>query len=273
MNGLSKDKGGQKMKRFNKIAISLLLVSTLIISFSSIVLASDGLISNEEPTEEEGIQNAEEVIDFMEEELATEQTSIVAELTEQKAEYQSDMELAPTEEEKQQIRVLINETADMIAEYEQYEEGIQTYGKNHLIYSPAVASITAYFHVKGYKLAAELLMYAKANNKLNVNYKPRNGAIVKKSPVFTYIAKLQKTKGSNSFPNTGNVYQKDCYYAIHAFNYTKPSAKSRTVTIKDRYDFKYGDYSGIAGATVNTMYIAQKVGVIVPFYTVITQTT
>ena len=62
---------------------------------------------------------------------------------------------------------------------------------------------------------------------------------------------------------SGNVAQKDLYYAIHAFSWTKSGG---FVTLRDRYDFAPGDYNGIAGTAVNTMYLAQQAGVLVPFY-------
>lgn len=76
--------------------------------------------------------------------------------------------------------------------------------------------------------------------------------------------------GDAKFPNEGNVLEKDLYYAIHKFNYTfNPS--TRIFSLSDRYDFAYGDYSGIAGAAIDTMYLAQLNGVLVPFYTTINE--
>lgn len=44
------------------------------------------------------------------------------------------------------------------------------------------------------------------------------------------------------------------------------SYRSGNLTISDKYDYDINpDYQGIAGTTVNTMYLAQQMGVIVPF--------
>ena len=47
---------------------------------------------------------------------------------------------------------------------------------------------------------------------------------------------------------------------------TKTSSTTKTVTVKDRYDYATGDYTGIAGIAINTMVQAQNFGVIVPYY-------
>ena len=117
-----------------------------------------------------------------------------------------------------------------------------------------------------------MLTHAKDNTKLNSNYYPTNGSRVGQSSVFKSIASGTKTSGSGEFKNSGTTVDKDLYYAIHFFNFTKSSASSRTVTIRDRYDFAPGDYSGIAGIAVDTMYKAQQAGVIIPYYVNITAT-
>lgn len=68
--------------------------------------------------------------------------------------------------------------------------------------------------------------------------------------------------------NEGTKTQQDLYYAIHYFDYTFISA-SRTFMLADIYDFAYGDYEGIAGAAIDTMWTAQLIGVLVPYNVVI----
>ena len=46
----------------------------------------------------------------------------------------------------------------------------------------------------------------------------------------------------------------------------KLNANSGIVTLTDRYDYDVADYSGIEGAAVNTMFLTQLEGVIVPFF-------
>jgi len=122
-------------------------------------------------------------------------------------------------------------------------------------------------------LAAELLTHVEENAKLDSTYHPIHSSLVKKSKTFKEIANGGKTKGSGSFDNIKGTVNQDLYYAIHAFDFTKPSAVSKKVTIKDRYDFKKGDkYSGLAGLAIDTMYGAQEAGYLVPYYVVITET-
>ena len=58
----------------------------------------------------------------------------------------------------------------------------------------------------------------------------------------------------------------DLHFAINLFTWTKSKG---VITIRDRYDFKPGDYDGIAETAVNAMWWAQEHGVLTPFYTVI----
>ncbi len=209
-------------------------------------------------------------ITAIEEELSENGTDVTSELNDMIADYTALMSDA-SEEDIIQLTSLITTLKEVRDEYALYEAGISTY-KFHAIYTPAVAAVIAYFNSNGYSLAAELLTHAKDNTKLNSNYYPSNGQRVKQSPTFTSIANGKKTSGSAAFENTGNTVQKDLFYAIHNFNWTKSSASSKTVTIRDRYDYAPGDYSGIAGIAVDTMYKAQQAGVIVPYYVIITAT-
>lgn len=209
-------------------------------------------------------------ITAIEEELSANDTDVISEINAMIADYTAQS-LDATDDDAVKFTALITTLEEMRDEYALYTAGISTY-KFHAIYSPAVTAVVAYFNLMGYKLSAELLTHAKDNTVLNSNYYPANGQRVKSSSTFTNIAKGTKTSGSASFANTGNTEQKDLYYAIHSFNWTKSSANSRTVTIRDRYDFAPGDYSGIAGIAVDTMYKAQEAGVIIPYYVNITAT-
>ena len=39
-----------------------------------------------------------------------------------------------------------------------------------------------------------------------------------------------------------------------------------SLNVSDRYDYASGDYTGVAGVAVNTMYQAQQAGILVPYY-------
>lgn len=208
-------------------------------------------------------------ITAIEKELLVNNTDVISEINAMIADYTSQS--LNTTEDTDKIVGLIATLEEMRDEYTLYNAGISTY-KFHAIYSPAVTAVVAFFNMRGYKLSAELLTHAKDNTKLNSEYSPTNGQRVKSSPTFTNIANGKKTSGSANFANSGTTAQKDLYYAIHAFSWTKPSASSRTVTIRDRYDFAPGDYNGIAGIAIDTMYKAQQAGVIIPYYIKITAT-
>lgn len=144
-----------------------------------------------------------------------------------------------------------------------------TRGISDVVYTELIAVVIAYFSAKGYKLSSELLTHMYKNNTLNSSYTPTYGSRIKSSSVFKSIANGKSTSGSAAFPNSGTTTTKDLYYAIHNFNYTKSSASSKTVKISDRYDYSSGDYSGVA---IGVMKAAQDAGVLVPFYTKITET-
>lgn len=249
------------MKHKFKVLISGLLAVLMLVP-SSVAFAATL------PAEDDQI--AKNIV-AIEDELTANDTDVVTELSDMIAKYKAMLNNPDETVDVDNVKNLISTLEGMLGEYQMYQAGISTY-KFHVIYSPAVAAVVAYFNLKGYTLAAELLTHAKGNTTLNSNYYPTNGSRVKQSSVFQNIAKGTKTSGSASFPNSGNTVDKDLYYAIHDFDFTKPSASSRTVTIRDRYDFAPGDYSGIAGIAVDTMYQAQQAGVIIPYYVNITAT-
>ena len=132
------------------------------------------------------------------------------------------------------------------------------------VYAAAVGAIYLWFTGKSYTLSAELLGRARTNTVVDSTYNPSNGYRLKST---TTVASLPSpstpASGSGAFPNSGSIYNRDAYYAIHRFTYTKAAS---IVTIRDRYD--YADKSGydsIAGAAAQTMYNAQQRGIIKPF--------
>lgn len=229
------------MKRF----VSLFLALIIILSLSTSSFAVN--TTNE----------AAQAIALIEEELEENNTSVLAELTEMKARL-SDAE---------QIAVI----DDMIEEYTAYQNGTLAipYGSFHLIYSPAVSAVVAYFNQQGYVLSAELLAHAKDNDVLDSSYTPSNGALMTQTAKYTELCANGLTSGTANFVKTGATVDDDFYYAIHACTYTK-DVEANTITVTDRYDFAPNDWSDIQGVAVDTMYNAQEAGVIVPFQLSIT---
>lgn len=249
-------------RKFTKIISCFLAILMLIPN--TIAYASE---------EKTDVQILQENIAAIEEMLTTNGTDVLSEINEMIAEYKEMLNNTTVNEEKQQITNLISTLEEILSEYTYYNEGRTTNRGFHVIYTPAVAAVIAYFNSNGYKLAAELLTHAEENTKLNSTYHPIYGSLVKKSATFKKIATGGKIKGSDSFAKISGTVNQDLYYAIHAFDFTKTSTVSKKVTIKDRYDFKKGDkYSGLAGLAIDTMYEAQEAGYLVPYYVIITET-
>lgn len=155
---------------------------------------------------------------------------------------------------------------DMIEEYLAYRNGTLAvpYGSFHLIYSPAVSAVVAYFIQQGYILSAELLAHAKDNNVIDSSYTPSNGALMTRTAKYAELCANGLTSGTANFTTTGATVDDDFYYAIHACSYTK-DVEANTITVTDRYDFATDASNDIQGIAVDTMYKAQEAGVIVPF--------
>ena len=251
-----------------KIAVTLIfIISTVLFGIDAGINASAEETEVLEAQAKEAILQNE--IATINTELESKHTDVVSELNDQIAYYENLYLETSNSEEKVKINRLIETTQELIEEYEQYINPMQTRGSFHLIYTSAVATVTAYFNNKGYKLAAELLTHAKDNNDLDSIYEPVNKDIMYQSSVFMGIVNGTSTYGISSFPDQGGTAERDLYNAIHSFYYST-SESGRVVVIQDRYDFAKSGYSSVAGIAVETMYAAQNAGVIVPFISVFT---
>lgn len=251
-----------------KIAVTLIfIISTVLFGIDAGINASAEETEVLEAQAKEAILQNE--IATINTELESKHTDVVSELNDQIAYYENLYLETSNSEEKEKINRLIETTQELIEEYEQYINPMQTRGSFHLIYTSAVATVTAYFNNKGYKLAAELLTHAKDNNDLDSIYEPVNKDIMYQSSVFMGIVNGTSTYGISSFPDQGGTAERDLYNAIHSFYYST-SESGRVVVIQDRYDFAKSGYSSVAGIAVETMYAAQNAGVIVPFISVFT---
>lgn len=203
------------------------------------------------------VNEVAQAIAIIEDELAESNTSVLAELTEMKARLTDAEQIADIDE--------------MITEYEAYQNGTLAvpYGSFHLIYTPAVIAVVAYFNSQGYILSAELLAHARDNNVLDSSYIPSNGALMNQTAKYTELCSNGLASGTANFVKTGATVDDDFYYAIHACSYTK-DIENNTITVTDRYDFAPNDWDDIQGVAVDTMYKAQEAGVIVPFQLSIT---
>lgn len=200
----------------------------------------------------------------IEQALYENQTSVVAELDRMIVEYtklNSQSTDRATQEKAQEIIATLVVLRD---EYLADRSSVDTYAL-HPIYAIEVASVIAYFNLKGYTLSAELLTHMRSNTVLDSEYIPLHGGKVCESTVFQAILESQAASGSSVFPNTGNQNDKDLYYAIHKFDYTRIG--NYTLLISDRYDFASDKaYTSIAGIAISKMYKAQQDGYLTPFY-------
>lgn len=135
--------------------------------------------------------------------------------------------------------------------------------------SAAVATVIAYFNANKYYLSAELLTHARSNTSLNSNYSPSYGYLCNGSPLLADIWTGSALSGTGTFAKTNGVSYvlDDLYYAIHKFSYSKYISLSNSyLEVSDRYDYASGDYTGVAGVAINTMYQAQEAGILTPYY-------
>ena len=74
-----------------------------------------------------------------------------------------------------------------------------------------------------------------------------------------------------AFEPGDSTIEMDLYYAIHSFNFFKPSPTSKVVYISDTYDFKHEEeaYETVAGIAIDMMCKAQDAGVLTPYVVLI----
>lgn len=129
----------------------------------------------------------------------------------------------------------------------------------------AVGAIYAWFYGRGYLLSAELVAHARSNMTVDSLYSPLSSNInpLRNTKAVAAIKQGKVGTGSSSFSLRSSVVEADAYYSIHKFNFQKTAIKVR---LTDRYDYNdQGHYNTITTAAVQTMYEAQKRGIIKPF--------
>lgn len=200
----------------------------------------------------------------LEYELSKRNTTVVDELQNQISYYQVLIQKSTENEELCKIQNIIVTTQNLMDDFCDFKRNNR--GSFNLIYSPAVATVIAYFNSCGYNLAAELLTHARDNNDLDSIYVPINKDDILTSPIYENIIYSNILDGVGTFPQSNNIEDNDLYYAIHSFYYSK-SESGRVIVIQDRYDYDSENYYGdIAGIAINTMRLAQDANVLVPYY-------
>lgn len=236
-------------------------ISLILIIIMGIIVFPKNVYANKETNNFSTVNNN---IISIEKDLEKSNTTVVKELEESISYYRELLKNDNlTNDEIIRINTLINNLKEQIVDYKNYKLGISFRGTDDPVLSAAVSSVIAWFNNRGYRLSAELLTHAKNNDVRNSLYIPVNGGRVTYSSVYKTIAKSSANYGSSSFPKSGTEIEVDLYYAIHGFDWTKDTYGK--ITITDLYDFAPGQYKGIQGIAVDTMYMAQQKGVIVPF--------
>ena len=231
---------------------------------------------------------ANDFVKTVEEDLRKRGTSIEKELNKQSSFYKNNQLLESQTKSNKRKKIeaddfnRIDTLDEMIAEYKEYKES----GKNEQ--SPKKASslensqaasalithtaVVAYFSANNYILAAELLTHMRENNEIDSIYRPMNSNIVTNSDVFKSLANNNGQSASFE-PNSSSTTEQDLYFAIHDFLFSK-SRHNDAIVLTDRYDFRpnqnYLDF--IQGTATNMMYLGQTIGVLKPFYTVVSST-
>jgi len=253
------------MKNRIKLFVVIIIAITMLVSSASAAAAPPVTQPNTKLILANNIRTIET-------ELNAKHSNVVTLLKNQITNYQRSLYSEVNEAKRDQLKGLISGTYQLLSSYINYRNN--TNGNNPTpngiyddIYSPAVAAVVAWFLLKGYDLAAELLTHATLNNSTTDVYYPYYGYKVANSWIYLNIVMYAPYgSGSGCFPNSGSTDDKDLYYAIHGFNFLKIT---NSIVITDRYDYELSDMGGLEGIAVNTMYYAQVIGVIVPYDVVI----
>lgn len=147
-----------------------------------------------------------------------------------------------------------------------------------------VASIIAGFSIRGWKLAADLMLHNLINKQLDSYYTPSESLVnrLAQSPqILEEISVIDNLTGCSEQSSPGrlsglfeNTLEGDVYNALGSFNYAKSYVDDENVniTILDRYDWAVKG-KGIEKKLLEKLVLAQEIKVVVPFYTKINFTT
>lgn len=242
------------MKKSKKY-LSLLLAATIT---TSVIFSSTSFAQNIDTYNFKQIQqNITELNEYLDEN----NIDVISELENGKLKLLNELNNTEDEVICSKIQLQIDVYNSLISSCKDYNN-TSTYVNNGSSLAYAVAAIIAYFQSNGYDLAAELLSVAYINTSSSSTYEPRYGYKASASSVINKIRYNNQIYGSALFPNSESQNDKDLYYAIHKFDYVKSSGR---LMLTDIYNYATSDYTGIADAAVNTMFLAQQLGVIIPF--------
>lgn len=143
----------------------------------------------------------------------------------------------------------------------------------------AVSDIASMFSLRGWKLAADLMLHNISNSVLDSDYTPKDSLLenLKNSPQIKNDIAIREelTMAYHAAPPGNynglfeNTAEGDVYNALGSFYYAKSYVDTNFVKISilDRYDWEKKDYNGIGTELNNILVTAQEIGVVTPFYT------
>ena len=263
------------------LALLCLTIGGIALSETETNFSADGVENTSvkkivEINEEEFARN----VAILEHALANSEVDIIEQLINRIVYYEKLLLTVETREEAEKIQDMINITEELLWYFQDEQPRGGPSILNPLKWQPvfltAMGSILAYFEACGYNLASELLSQAWCNEVKDSVYVPVNESRVLSSAVVTnVIANGENTFGGASFANSGTYQEKDLYFALHDFDYSKTYYSSGYVKIwiQDRYDFDFTlAYSDpVAVAAANVMATAESLGFLTPYRVSITQ--
>ncbi len=151
---------------------------------------------------------------------------------------------------------------------------------NCIIYTDtntAVTAIAAGFEVRGWALAADLLWFNMSNTTPNIEYWPTLGTSIAGAPQIANKLAQENVlawffdQDDPEFLNGvfDSEIEGDVFNSLGSFYYSKTPASDGmiNVSIQDLYDWDHKDNGGSGNVLNNTMYSAQEMGILIPFYT------
>lgn len=267
------------------LAIAMIVPNALIYASASDQDESTAQLENEKSVfynrmsynsaieEESLLLRAEKMLDYIDTELSKNNSNVVIELDKQVIKYESMLAVETSEEQRNKIQRLIETTRELTEENQAYSErngyadnefysdrGHISRSNEVVYFEESLPATIAYFSLKGYDLAAELLTHMRDNTKIYSLYEPVYGSRIIATQQFWDIANGSSTEGSNEFPYNVSVCEKDVFYSIGKYNFKK-SENGKIVTITDTYDFEAKSAPNIYNEKeqymINQMYYAQ----------------
>lgn len=149
----------------------------------------------------------------------------------------------------------------------QYLDRVTSISPNAIAIKGAIASMKAYFSIRGFALSKELLEYSQINTSPTRLYVPDNKMVLRVSDIVSELKKQPSGSGGTSrFPYGPAMMTADAHFAINKFRWRRGIGTK--LHIYDRYDFESdpnSSYNDIVNHGVSIMVEAERLGIITYF--------